>query len=129
MPTEREIAINSNIKAGGNNPLFLIAGPCVIENEKHTLYLAEEIKNICDDLNMPFIFKASYDKANRSSIKSYRGPGLETGLEILSLVKKNTGVPVLSDARQRGRGIPGVPLCPGSQRHDRGALGALPEAG
>ena len=74
----------NGIVFGENNPLVLIAGPCVIEEEKDCCQLAEKIKNIAVKANIPFIFKASYDKANRSSIKSYRGPGVEKGIKILS---------------------------------------------
>ena len=92
----REIKIG-NLRVGGENPLFLIAGPCVIENEKITISTAEEIKKICDKLEIPFIFKSSYDKANRSSIESFRGPGLKKGLAILKKVKETINVPILSD--------------------------------
>jgi len=85
------------IKIGGNAPLVLIAGPCVIENTKAVMEIAERLKDITKRLDIPFIFKASYDKANRTSLKSYRGPGLKKGLEILKEVKKNFRVPVLSD--------------------------------
>lgn len=84
------------VVAGGKN-LFLIAGPCVIEDERSVLRHAEKITRIAESLKIPYIFKASFDKANRSSVKSFRGPGLEQGLEILSKVKKRTGIPVLSD--------------------------------
>jgi len=77
--------------------LFLIAGPCVIESEKHALFMAEVIKGITRALNLPFIFKASYDKANRTSIRSFRGPGLVEGLRILKKVKDEIHVPVLTD--------------------------------
>lgn len=77
--------------------LFLIAGPCVIESYERTLMIGREIKKICERLGVQYIFKASYDKANRSSIKSFRGPGLEKGLEILAAIKKKLQVPVLSD--------------------------------
>ena len=77
--------------------LFLIAGPCVIESYERTLMIGREIKKICERLGVQYIFKASYDKANRSSIKSFRGPGLEKGLEILAAIKKELQVPVLSD--------------------------------
>ena len=77
--------------------LFLIAGPCVIERYERTLMIGREIKKICERLGVQYIFKASYDKANRSSIKSFRGPGLEKGLEILAAIKKELQVPVLSD--------------------------------
>lgn len=77
--------------------LFLIAGPCVIEGYDRTLMIGREIKKICDRLGIPYIFKASYDKANRSSFHSFRGPGLEKGLAILQSIKEELGVPVLSD--------------------------------
>jgi 2-dehydro-3-deoxyphosphooctonate aldolase (KDO 8-P synthase) len=92
----REVKING-IKIGGGNPLALIAGPCVIENEKHALKHAAMIKEICAEEGVPYIFKSSYDKANRSSLKSYRGPGIDKGLEILKKIKKEFGIPVLSD--------------------------------
>ena len=98
MPiVQKEFAINKKIKVGGSNSLFLIGGPCVIENRDHAIYMADEINNICLELNVPFIFKASYDKANRTSIKSFRGPGLEEGIDILHQVKTQFGVPVISD--------------------------------
>ena len=101
MPTDaREVIIDNKIKIGGANSLFLIGGPCVIESQDHALFIAKEIKKICRDLQVSFIFKASYDKANRSSISSYRGPGLDKGLEILSLIKKELDVPVLSDVHE-----------------------------
>ncbi|MCX7829622.1 MAG: 3-deoxy-8-phosphooctulonate synthase [Acidobacteria bacterium] len=81
------------------NPIF-IAGPCVIESEKHCLKMAEAIKRISDSIKMEIIFKSSYDKANRTSLKSYRGPGLEKGLKILSQVKKETGLRVLTDVHE-----------------------------
>jgi len=85
------------ITIGTRRPLFLIAGPCVIEDEKKTLAIADALKQIVQKLSIPFIFKSSYDKANRSSIDSYRGPGLEEGLRILKKVRESIGVPVLSD--------------------------------
>lgn len=96
----REIKIGDYIRIGGFNPFFLIAGPCVIEDEKHVFFMASEIKKICSDLKIPFIFKASFDKANRSSIESYRGVGLEAGLRILGQVKKELELPVLSDVHE-----------------------------
>ena len=72
---------------GGSNPFFLIAGPCVIESEQHCLEMAVRLKEITSSLQIPFIFKASYDKANRTSIRSYRGPGLAKGLEILARIR------------------------------------------
>ncbi len=82
---------------GGGAPLALIAGPCVIESESHTLRLAEAIKGVCEKLRMPLVFKASFDKANRSSIESFRGPGLTDGLEVLGKVRSRLDLPVLSD--------------------------------
>jgi len=85
------------IKIGGKAPVVLIAGPCVIESRKSVLSIALAIKRITSRLNVPFIFKASYDKANRTSIHSFRGPGLKKGLEILQEVKQRIRVPILSD--------------------------------
>src|SRR5882757_8967318 len=84
----------------GSHSLFLIAGPCVIESEAHALKMAEAISAVARKLNIPYIFKASYDKANRTSLHSFRGPGLEEGLRILEKVKKETGVPVLTDVHE-----------------------------
>jgi 2-dehydro-3-deoxyphosphooctonate aldolase (KDO 8-P synthase) len=92
----REIVIG-NIKVGGENPLFLVAGPCVIESQDMTLEVAETLKLLSERLKIPFVFKSSYDKANRSSVDSYRGPGLKAGLRILAEVKERLSVPVLSD--------------------------------
>jgi 2-dehydro-3-deoxyphosphooctonate aldolase (KDO 8-P synthase) len=80
--------------------IFLIAGPCVIESEAHALRMAEAISAVARKLQLPYIFKASYDKANRTSLQSFRGPGLEEGLRILEKVKKETGVPVLTDVHE-----------------------------
>jgi len=82
---------------GDPRKLILIGGPCVIENEKGTLKLAAAIQRVTRDLKVPYVFKASFDKANRSSIRSFRGPGLEKGLKILARVKKECGLPVLTD--------------------------------
>jgi 2-dehydro-3-deoxyphosphooctonate aldolase (KDO 8-P synthase) len=95
----REIVIG-RIKIGGNRPFALIAGPCVIESESSTLEAAERLKRITADLGIPFIFKSSYDKSNRSSVKSYRGPGLKEGLRILARVKKELDLPLLSDVHR-----------------------------
>jgi 2-dehydro-3-deoxyphosphooctonate aldolase (KDO 8-P synthase) len=84
----------------GSGDLFLIAGPCVIESEKHALFMAEVIKGVTRSLNVPFIFKASYDKANRTSLRSFRGPGLAEGLRILKKVKDEVHVPVLTDVHE-----------------------------
>jgi 2-dehydro-3-deoxyphosphooctonate aldolase (KDO 8-P synthase) len=80
--------------------LFLIAGPCVIESEAHALKMAESISAIARKLQMPYIFKASYDKANRTALSSFRGPGLEEGLRILRKIKTATGLPILTDVHQ-----------------------------
>jgi len=88
-----------NVRVGGGD-LFLIAGPCVIESEDHALRMAEIVKGVVRPLNFPFIFKASYDKANRTSIRSFRGPGLKEGLRILKKVKDEVHVPVLTDVHQ-----------------------------
>jgi 2-dehydro-3-deoxyphosphooctonate aldolase (KDO 8-P synthase) len=95
----REIIIK-NVPVGGNNPLVLIAGPCVIEGLDITLDIASALKEITASLSIPYIFKSSYDKANRSSLSSYRGPGLEKGLEVLQEVKKKLDIPVLSDVHR-----------------------------
>jgi 2-dehydro-3-deoxyphosphooctonate aldolase (KDO 8-P synthase) len=89
-----------NIVIGSNRPLVLIAGPCVIESEASTLEAAERLKKITTDLGIPFIFKSSYDKANRSSLKSFRGPGLQEGLRILGRVARELDLPVLSDVHR-----------------------------
>ena len=92
----REI-VPGSVKIGNNRPLVLIAGPCVIENESATMRHAERLMTICNGLGIPLVFKASYDKANRTSIAAYRGPGLRDGLAILRKVKESLGVPVISD--------------------------------
>lgn len=92
----REISIG-DVKIGGNRPLVLIAGPCVIENELATLRTAERLMTICNAVDMPLIFKASYDKANRTSVTSFRGVGIKEGLRILGKVKESLEIPVLSD--------------------------------
>jgi 2-dehydro-3-deoxyphosphooctonate aldolase (KDO 8-P synthase) len=88
-----------DVKIGGGQ-LFLIAGPCVIESEEHSLKMAECINGVAKALHVPYIFKASYDKANRTSIKSFRGPGIREGLRILQKVKETVGVPVLTDVHE-----------------------------
>ncbi|MCH9631334.1 MAG: 2-dehydro-3-deoxyphosphooctonate aldolase [Chlamydiia bacterium] len=88
------------IKVGDKHPLCFVLGPCVIENEEHTMQCAKTLKAICSEIKVPFIFKASYDKANRSSIKSFRGPGLKEGLRILSKVKDTLSVPVTTDIHE-----------------------------
>jgi len=89
------------IEIGAGKPLAVIAGPCVIESRESALKHASRLKEAADRVGVPYIFKSSYDKANRSSVNSYRGPGLEKGLEILAEVKKAVGVPVLTDVHER----------------------------
>ena len=92
----REVAVGP-IRVGGGRPLVLIGGPCAIESEKHALMTAERLAAVAAERRVPFIYKSSYDKANRSSIDGYRGPGLREGLRILRRVRETVGVPVLSD--------------------------------
>ena len=92
-------------------PLFLIAGPCVIESEPHATMMAERIAEIANALGVPLIFKASYDKANRSSVTSYRGPGLQEGLRILGAIKKRTGLPILTDVHEVSHVGPAAEIC------------------
>lgn len=89
-----------NFEAGVDKPLFLIAGPCVVESEEMAMDSAGKLKEITRKLGIPFIYKSSYDKANRTSHTSYRGPGIERGLEILGKVKNKIGVPVLTDVHE-----------------------------
>jgi 2-dehydro-3-deoxyphosphooctonate aldolase (KDO 8-P synthase) len=85
------------VAVGGGAPMALIGGPCAIEGEAHALMVAERLQRITEAARVPFVYKSSYDKANRSSVDSYRGPGLKEGLRILRRVKEETGLPVLSD--------------------------------
>lgn len=96
---------------GGKNLLFLIAGPCVIESEHHAMKMAERLCASARALGVPFIFKASFDKANRTSINSYRGPGLARGLEILANIKKKFGVPILTDVHDVSQVGPAAEIC------------------
>lgn len=88
-------------EVGLDHPFFLIAGPCAIENETLALQTAENLRDICRRLEIPFIYKSSYDKANRSSGKSFRGPGMEEGLRILEKVRQELGVPVITDVHEK----------------------------
>src|ERR1700721_3345157 len=95
----------------GSGDLFLIAGPCVIESEEHAIRMAEIIKGVTKALELPYIFKASYDKANRTSIRSFRGPGLKEGLRILKKIKTELQLPVLTDVNETpaaGKGAEGA---------------------
>jgi 2-dehydro-3-deoxyphosphooctonate aldolase (KDO 8-P synthase) len=105
MTTTREIALGS-LRLGGGNPLFLIAGPCVIESEGHARMMAERVAKIAAGAGVPYIFKASYDKANRSSVKSYRGPGLVEGLRILGKIKADLHLPILTDIHDPSQASP-----------------------
>ncbi|HXJ45104.1 MAG TPA: 3-deoxy-8-phosphooctulonate synthase [Candidatus Dormibacteraeota bacterium] len=91
---------------GDGNPFFLIAGPCVIESEAHARMLAERVARIAADTGVPYIFKASYDKANRSSVNSFRGPGLAEGLRILGRIRADMKVPVLTDIHEPSHAAP-----------------------
>ena len=104
MQIAREISIG-NVRIGGNQPLFLIAGPCVIESEEHALSTAERLVEITARAQVPFVFKASYDKANRSSEQSYRGPGLAEGLRILKKIKERFRVPILTDIHEASQAV------------------------
>ena len=99
MSTTRRISMGK-AAIGGGGTLALIAGPCVIESESHARSMAERLVRITSDLGIPYVFKASYDKANRSSAKGFRGPGLEEGLRILAKIKADLSVPVLSDVHE-----------------------------
>ena len=90
-----------NLDLEGN--LFLIAGPCVIESREHVLFMAAELKKITAASGVPFVFKASFDKANRTSIRSFRGPGLQEGMKMLAEVRRRTGVPILTDVHEPGQ--------------------------
>jgi 2-dehydro-3-deoxyphosphooctonate aldolase (KDO 8-P synthase) len=100
-----------NILLGAKAPLFLIAGPCVIESEAHATSMAESLTKIAGIVKVPLIFKASYDKANRSSVASYRGPGLRDGLRILGAIKKKTGLPILTDVHEVSHVGPAAEVC------------------
>lgn len=110
MNTIREIALGS-LRLGGGNPLFLIAGPCVIESEAHARMMAEKVAKIAADVGVPYIFKASYDKANRTSVKAFRGPGAQEGLRILGRIKADLKVPVLTDIHDASQAAPAAEVC------------------
>src|SRR5881392_1107620 len=98
--TTRVIQITPDVGFGGDQPPLFIAGPCVIESRQHALKMARTLRALRDELQINLIFKSSFDKANRTSIESFRGPGLEEGLEILRAVKEETGLPLLSDIHE-----------------------------
>jgi len=96
----RAIQITDQIAFGGDNPPLFIAGPCVIESREHALAMGRTLRKLRDALKINLVFKSSFDKANRSSIESFRGPGLEEGLDILRAVKAETGLPLISDIHE-----------------------------
>jgi len=91
---------------GGGSPFVLLAGPCVIESESHAVELAEQLRDVTARLSTPFVFKASYDKANRTSGRSFRGPGLDEGLRALAAVKERVGVPIVTDIHEASHAAP-----------------------
>jgi 2-dehydro-3-deoxyphosphooctonate aldolase (KDO 8-P synthase) len=105
MNQSKEISLGP-LRLGAGNPLFLIAGPCVIESESHARAIAERVVKIASDAGVPYIFKASYDKANRSSVKAFRGPGLAEGLRILGKIKSDLHLPILTDIHDTSQAAP-----------------------
>jgi 2-dehydro-3-deoxyphosphooctonate aldolase (KDO 8-P synthase) len=99
------------LRMGAGQPLVLIAGPCVIESEGHALRIAGRLAEIAAAAKVPFVFKASYDKANRSSLSSYRGPGLAAGLAVLRKIKDRLGVPILTDIHEPGQAAAAAAVC------------------
>ena len=110
MIASTEISLGS-LRLGGANPLFLIAGPCVIESETHARMMAERIAKITSDAGVPYIFKASYDKANRSSLGGFRGPGASDGLRILGKIKADLSLLVLTDIHDASQAGPASEVC------------------
>ncbi len=110
MALNKTFSVNS-IQFGAKAPLFVIAGPCVIESESHALRMAESLGAVASELHVPYIFKASYDKANRTSLSSFRGPGLQKGLRILKNIKKKTGLPILTDVHDVSQVGPAAEVC------------------
>ena len=110
MESKETFSVGS-IRIGGCAPLFVIAGPCVIESEAHAMTMAERLGAAAAELGVPLIFKASYDKANRTSVSSYRGPGLKEGLRILRDIGKRTGLPILTDVHEVSHIEPAAGVC------------------
>jgi 2-dehydro-3-deoxyphosphooctonate aldolase (KDO 8-P synthase) len=106
MTTTRVIEIAKDVRFGGDEPPLFIAGPCVIESLDHVLSMARVLSKIKDEFGINLVFKSSFDKANRSSIESFRGPGLEKGTEMLRAVKEETGLPLLSDIHEPWQAAP-----------------------
>ncbi len=109
--TERLVQITEEVECGAGRPLVWIAGPCVIESRELALQVAETLARLRQRLRLPLIFKASFDKANRSSGRSFRGPGLESGLRTLEEVKGATGLPVTTDIHEREQAVPASQVC------------------
>src|SRR5207302_5342558 len=110
MISNAEIQLGS-LRLGGSSSLFLVAGPCVIESEAHALKMAESAAKIAADVGVPYIFKASYDKANRSSVSSFRGPGLTEGLRILGKIKSELKLPLLTDIHDASQAASAAEVC------------------
>ncbi len=110
MPSTEPVRIG-NHQVGGDAPLLWIAGPCVIESRDFTLRVADELRRLAEELRLPLVFKASYDKANRSSGKSFRGVGLDEGLKTLAAVKAATGLPVTTDVHEPAHAAPAAEVC------------------
>ncbi|HZV87640.1 MAG TPA: 3-deoxy-8-phosphooctulonate synthase [Candidatus Binatus sp.] len=110
MIPPHDISLGS-LRLGIGNPLFLIAGPCVIESEAHARKMAEKVAKVAADAGVPYIFKASYDKANRSSVKAFRGPGLKEGLRILAKIKSDLKLPILTDIHESSQAQPVSEVC------------------
>jgi 2-dehydro-3-deoxyphosphooctonate aldolase (KDO 8-P synthase) len=110
MKPSREVSVGA-LRIGGKQPLVLIAGPCVIESERHCAMMAERLVAMTSDRKVPLIFKASYDKANRSSLSSYRGPGLAEGLRILREIKERFHLPILTDVHEVSQVGPAAETC------------------
>jgi 2-dehydro-3-deoxyphosphooctonate aldolase (KDO 8-P synthase) len=108
---DKVVRIGESIRCGGGEPLTWIAGPCVIESRELTLQIAETLANVARRLKLPLVFKASFDKANRSSSKTFRGPGLEKGLKVLDEVKRQTGLPVITDIHEKEQARPAAEVC------------------
>jgi 2-dehydro-3-deoxyphosphooctonate aldolase (KDO 8-P synthase) len=110
MPSVQPVTIG-NIKCGPGQPLLWIAGPCVIESHELTLSIAKTLRQMAERLRVPLVFKASFDKANRTSGKSFRGPGMEEGLKTLEAVKRETGLPVTTDIHEVAQAAPAAEVC------------------
>ena len=109
--TTARVALAPGVEVGGGAPLAVIAGPCVVESEETTLAVARFLAGVRDRLDLPLVFKASFDKANRSSIATFRGPGLAAGLRVLAAVKAATGLPLLTDVHEPAQCEPAAEVC------------------